>query len=247
MHQKLKQGFSLIELAIVLVVMAILFQSVGIPIYQQHKQQKIAVTQKQLESIGDLIVSYFATHKRLPCPAIINGSGLEAFQNNQCRNKNGFIPMQTLGLTGRVNEDGLLLDAWGQPIRYHVSSYDQWIWFDSARISQLSGLSTLKGDLTVCLSSDECRLTTGGLLMATELPFVLLSLGAIATVASADQQENANEQQVLGLNRRYGLNADEQFVARSEQLSPPNAVFDDILHWESKYRLHFELLRASGL
>jgi len=41
-----------------------------------------------------------------------------------CFHYGGFVPANTLGLDGRLNEDSLLLDPWGNPYRYYVTNVD---------------------------------------------------------------------------------------------------------------------------
>jgi hypothetical protein len=56
-----------------------------------------------------------------------NSAGIEDFDTTNtdgCDNYGGFVPVNTLGLSGRLNEDSLLLDPWGNPYRFYVTDAD---------------------------------------------------------------------------------------------------------------------------
>jgi prepilin-type N-terminal cleavage/methylation domain-containing protein len=72
-----QRGFSLVEIAIVMVIIAILITAVGIPLATQVDQQRNVETQKQLEQIKEAIYGYAMANGRLPCPATV--AGLMAF------------------------------------------------------------------------------------------------------------------------------------------------------------------------
>ncbi len=65
----LQKGFSLIELAIVLVVVALLLGGLLVPLTMQIEQQKIRETQKSMEEIKDALVGFALANGRFPCPA----------------------------------------------------------------------------------------------------------------------------------------------------------------------------------
>jgi prepilin-type N-terminal cleavage/methylation domain-containing protein len=131
------QGFSLVEIAIVLVIIAILITAVGIPLATQIEQQRTVDTQKQLEQIKEALYGYAMANGRLPCPAtdgVIFGvgspssNGAESFAvggdmaNGNCLSFTGYVPAVTLGFSS-LDADKLLVDAWGlqqNRIRYAV-------------------------------------------------------------------------------------------------------------------------------
>src|SRR5690606_15885503 len=71
----------------------------------------------QLRQIEEAIYGFAAHRGRLPCPAGPNG--LE-----DCTRTSGSLPI-ALGLSGRTDANGILLDPWGNPYRY--AAHDDYI------------------------------------------------------------------------------------------------------------------------
>ena len=120
-----QKGFTLIEIAIVLLIVTILLgYTVALFPRQQELRQYRDVDRKMDEVIVALI-GFAQINGRLPCPAIPNSAGVEDGGGGvDCNNFGGFVPVNTLGLTGRLNADSLLLDPWGNPYRYYVTDVD---------------------------------------------------------------------------------------------------------------------------
>ncbi|MCP4765370.1 MAG: type II secretion system protein [Gammaproteobacteria bacterium] len=126
-HKKIQSGFTLVEIAIVLLIVTILlgYTVALFPRQQQLKQYR--ALDRQMDEVIEAVIGYAQVNGRLPCPSIPNSLGLEDYDdtnNDGCDNYGGFVPMNTLGLNGRLNEDSLLLDPWGNPYRYYVTDVD---------------------------------------------------------------------------------------------------------------------------
>jgi prepilin-type N-terminal cleavage/methylation domain-containing protein len=122
---KTETGFTLIEIAIVLLIVGLLlgYTVALFPRQQELKQYRAA--DKEMDEIIEVIIGFAQVNGRLPCPAIPGGLGLEnGGGTNNCGNYGGFLPANTLGITGRLNRDSLMLDPWGNPYRYYVSPSD---------------------------------------------------------------------------------------------------------------------------
>ncbi len=132
---RFQSGFTLIEIAIVLLIVAILlgYTVALFPIQQELKQYRIAKV--EMEQILDAVTGFAQVNGRLPCPAWPNSGGIEETAVGGCgiytgktvddgKPWIGFIPVNTLGLSGKVNQDSLLLDPWGNPYRYYVTDSD---------------------------------------------------------------------------------------------------------------------------
>ena len=140
----LQRGFSLFEVAIVLVIVAILFTAVGVPLASQVQARRIEETRKLLEEAKDALLGFAVANGRFPCPAIATSVGQESFcpagsptgtcggsettvvqTHGNCSNfYNGFLPAAALGLSG-LDQQGFLRDSWGEEanrIRYAVYS-----------------------------------------------------------------------------------------------------------------------------
>lgn len=73
---RLERGFTLAELAISMVIIALLIGGLLGPISRQVEQSRVTATQKQLDEIKESLLGYAAIHRRLPCPDL-TGDGLE--------------------------------------------------------------------------------------------------------------------------------------------------------------------------
>lgn len=123
-------GFTLAEMAIVLVIVGLLLTSVLSNVSTQMDARNIRDTQTRLDQIKDALIGFAQANGRLPCPA--NGTiptgaanaGVEQFtvtvagppQQYVCTNVNGFgvVPWATLGVAET--------DVWGGRFGYKVSS-----------------------------------------------------------------------------------------------------------------------------
>ena len=109
---KCRQGFSLIEMAFVLVIVTLLLGGLLVPFATQVEQKRIAETQKAMEEIKEALLGFAVANGRLPCPAPSATSG-DAPPPPCLPNIVGFLPYATLS----VNR----ADAWGHLYRYAVS------------------------------------------------------------------------------------------------------------------------------
>ncbi len=136
------RGFSLLEIAIVMVIIGILLTTIGVPLASQVQARRSDETRKILEEAKDAVLGFTVANARLPCPATATSLGQESFcvaatgtcagsetttiqTHGNCSNfYNGFLPSAALGLSG-LDSQGFLRDAWGEQanrIRYAVYS-----------------------------------------------------------------------------------------------------------------------------
>jgi prepilin-type N-terminal cleavage/methylation domain-containing protein len=118
-------GFTLIEMAMVLMIIALVLGGLLPVISGQIEQQRNAETRKQLADIREALLGFAMLNQRLPCPADgTSNTGLEATTGSGatlvCSSitaltaSGGVLPWATLG----VSET----DAWGRRFTYRVSS-----------------------------------------------------------------------------------------------------------------------------
>jgi prepilin-type N-terminal cleavage/methylation domain-containing protein len=124
------KGFSLVELAVAVAIIALLLAGALIPLSTQIDVRSGADTQRSMESIRDAIIGFAQANGRLPCPA--NGAtpsgtvdtttwatpvnaGAEQWDPNNkwCYIAFGVVPWTTLGVAET--------DAWGHRFSYRVS------------------------------------------------------------------------------------------------------------------------------
>ena len=117
-------GFSLVEIAVVLVIISVLITIVAVPLATQLEQQRTVETNKQLETIKEAIIGFALARGRLPCASLLVDKGNEVVNETTgvCGAYSGFLPAVTLGISP-IDSDGFAVDAWGlaqNRIRYAV-------------------------------------------------------------------------------------------------------------------------------
>jgi len=106
-----QKGFSLIELSIVLVVMGLLMTA-GVGLMRSvHKSSKLAKEKANIQIINNSLISYAASHGRLPCPDIDgDGSGDRPTSNcSPCANLPCGLPYIDLNISS-VSRDTCKVD-----------------------------------------------------------------------------------------------------------------------------------------
>ena len=141
-----ERGSSLVEIAVVLIIITLLLTMVAVPLATQIEQRRVEDTQKFLENAKDALYGFAAANGRLPCPATAGSSGQEApLGGGVCTTMVGFLPAVTLGITP-VDASGFAADAWAdgtaaRRIRYATST------------SNASALTTTDGVKTQTMTS----------------------------------------------------------------------------------------------
>jgi prepilin-type N-terminal cleavage/methylation domain-containing protein len=173
-------GFTLIEMAIVLMIVGLLLGGLLVPLSMQIEQRHIIDTQKSLTEIKEAIIGYAIVNGKLPCPAQSNlatGNALAGVAD--CSLTRGVLPWATLG----VSET----DAWGRRFSYTATS---------AFINSAFTLATA-GTLSVKNASSGSNIASG-------IPAIIVShgkngLGAYTSSGSQitpstdlDEVENSN-------------------------------------------------------
>ncbi|MEC5387016.1 type II secretion system protein [Uliginosibacterium sp. H3] len=103
-------GFTLVEIAIALLVIMLLAGGAISALRAQTAYTRISQTREQLREAREALLSYAVTNQALPCVAATS-DGNAAPQ--PCPTSKGFLPWRTLGLPSA--------DVWGQPLRYAAS------------------------------------------------------------------------------------------------------------------------------
>lgn len=105
-QQLVNQGFTLIEISMVLLIIGLLASTLAVPMTQKLGHTQFRQTDEYLHLANEALYGFALEQGRLPCPAK-DESGLEA--SAPCLTQ-GWLPWKTLGL----RRD----DAWGQTLRY---------------------------------------------------------------------------------------------------------------------------------
>ncbi|MBL4904193.1 MAG: type II secretion system protein [Desulfocapsa sp.] len=119
-----QKGFSLIELSIVLVVMGLLMTA-GVGLMRSTmKTSKMAKEKANIAMIKNSLISYAASHGRLPCPDIDgDGSGdRDTLPSTSCKRPTPYSPPYGLPYID-LNISSVSKDAWSRPYGYDADTY----------------------------------------------------------------------------------------------------------------------------
>lgn len=259
---KSQHGFTLIEMAVVLVIVSILVGSFIGSFASRVETTKRDNAKEKLKEIKSAVLGFASQQGRIPCPTTTTGGGQEQpLLGGVCNLQHGFVPARSLGMNGAYNSDNLLIDPWGHPYRYSVT-VDNASAFTTSGVGgiQSLGMGVLTPDLTIC-SGDSANPTTcsaGLRTIVDNAPFVILSLGKdganfVGAVApNTDQGENAGEALVVanagGENVAYTVGNNRVFVSKAySSIDSAAGLFDDLIVWESQYVLYSRMIEAGQL
>tara|TARA_R110002072_G_scaffold301164_3_gene480356 strand:- start:152360 stop:153127 length:768 start_codon:yes stop_codon:yes gene_type:complete len=241
-----RAGFSLIEMAVVLMILGFVLGGLLVSLGQTTENTRRTDATSQLKRIEEALYGFAQANGRLPCPASQSSSGQESIANlatGLCSVPttvtHGFVPAATLGLSGAVNTDGLLTDPWGNPYRYSVSNRLQ---ATNRAFTSIAGMKDLFSaspiDNTNMLRICQQSACTD---IITDLsPAVVLSMGANwGSFSSANEVANAGNVVVGG----YRLTNTNDFVSAGYN----ETDFDDIITWLSPNILFSRMISAGRL
>lgn len=221
-----ERGFTLIEMAIVLVIITILIGGLAMPLAAQIQARRIAETRQTLQQARDALVGYAMMTSAssggkpyLPCPDI-TGDGREDRNGAQCSAISvpdsisyGRLPWATLGVAPQ--------DAWGNRLGYAVVSQ----FADSSAGFTVTPFPATQ--ITVC-PTRSCPSTTAD----NNVAFALISYGPngwgawstsgtqLALPSGPDEQENLDDNSKLVMRTPTAADT-------------PLGEFDDLVTWAS--------------
>lgn len=237
----MQYGFTLVELAIVMFIVALLLGGMLLPLSAQQDVRAYGDTQKIVAEARDALLGYAMANDRLPCPASSTSNGVEdPVGGGTCNHPyDGFFPAATLGLSP-VDTQGFLVDSWGSEspnrVRYAVSTANTSA-FTTASGMKNTGMTALTPDLQICTTGTGISIPTVDTAvcdtnksLATDAVAVIYSLGKNAGTGGTTADELAN------------VSADRAFVS-----APQGSSFDDQVVWLSKSTLFNRMVAAGRL
>lgn len=210
-------GFTLAEMAIVLLIVALLAGALVVPLTAQVDQRDIGAVRRSLSEIREALIGYAASHSAadgrsyLPCPDTDN-DGIENRASHACTGQEGSLPWATLG----VGES----DPWNNRFRYRVHT-------GFSRDDVGFALVTVP-DLRVCNAAG-CG---PGTILAEKLPVVIVShgkngAGATNLAASVNPAPSPTHTDELA-----NTDANNDFVSHPQTADgSTGGAFDDEVAW----------------
>lgn len=109
------KGFSLVEMAVVLVIVGLLLSISLVPMSAQMDARNYAEAKRDVDTAKEALLGFLASYGRMPCPDV-TGDGLEDScpNSNSTASTSGDLPWLTLGLKSK--------DPWGQAYKYRVNN-----------------------------------------------------------------------------------------------------------------------------
>lgn len=250
-----RHGFSLVEVAVVLAIVALLLGSTMYTLSAQLEQRDEMRTARFLDEARELLLAFAIVNGRLPCPARDSSFGDELRDGaGVCRDAagsdeyyRGLLPARALGIQ-ETDAQGFARDAWGNRIRYAVaksvigcSGTPKLPHFTSTANLKANGITCQPADLLICRSSAgigpaSCGPSGNSLTNQNLVVAVLLSPGKSAALGRNGGPDEA-------------ANADGDAVFIAHTPAPAGAVggeFDDRLNWITVGELYARMV-AAGL
>jgi prepilin-type N-terminal cleavage/methylation domain-containing protein len=245
------RGFTLIEVAISMVILGLVMTGLVLSLSQQLQQRRLLDTRTTLAEANDALIAFVTANARLPCPAVAGSNGLEATTApGTCTAVAGFLPAVTLGLPN-LDANGLLNDGWADSIRDNTGalSYPRAIRYS---VTQLTGTAQVNALTTTKLGATATRSTVSTALAANNGLFVCRSSAGMVGGAVNRCGSNANSLALNAVavlwsqgptgNDVIGNSADEnqnanQPIARAFVMRDPTDIaaaagrFDDLVSW----------------
>lgn len=234
-----QRGFTLTELAVVLVIVALLIGGMLIPLGAQTDLRSYTDAQKLTSDGRDALIGYALSHLAtdnkpyLPCPdkttAAGAGTANDGMEDREatgaCTAQEGNLPWATLGVGA--------LDPWNNRLRYavHASFSNSTTGFDLTTLGSAANL------FRVCTTA-----ACAGSFLANDLPAVILShgkngFGAISSTGAANTAPTLAEE-------LENTDGDRDFYSQGFQ--EPNG-FDDVVTWLPAALLYNRLVTAGKL
>lgn len=237
---QLNRGFSLVEMAVVVFILALLLGGIVMTLAAQEEQRANVEARRRLDAAVDALIGFAIVNRRLPCPAVGGATGVEApAGGGACTtNFNGFLPARSIGFLP-VDAQGYGVDAWGSRIRYAVASAvtgctgsSATPHFTSQANLKANGVSCRPNDIVICQSAvgtslgppPSCVAPTNWATNQETVVFVVLSRGKNGTQAAIAATQGADE--------LANVDGNAVFVTREPgTLETTTGVYDDLVVW----------------
>jgi prepilin-type N-terminal cleavage/methylation domain-containing protein len=242
-------GFTLIELAVGLLVLSLLLATLLGPLTAQVDQKKISDTQATLNQISEALIGFAMSRGYLPCPDKTAGAaggvnntpndGNEDFVGANCVVSEGNLPWATLGISGT--------DAWGNFFRYNVTP------LFAQRPKAITLASGANANITVVCPAPACNpqityTSAGNLAPALVMSHGKNGAGAINATTRALMPAPTSGNEITNATLPAGFGDAKTFNIRpATAASGATTEFDDVVVWLSTPILLSRMVTAQQL
>ena len=244
------RGFSLVELAVVMTIVAFLLGGLIYTLSAQTEQRNFEETRRRLEQARELLLGFAIVNGRLPCPATAASAGDELPAGGGTCSMlpayGGWLPAKRIGFQ-QTDSSGYAVDAWGNRIRYAVSATT---WGTTRFTKQhVSGsttgdawlVTTTPADLVICASS------TGINASSCNTAVSVVNQNLVVAIIFSTGKNGANPCATC-LDEVANTNGDPVFVFHTPTPSgAANGEFDDQFTWITVGELYGKMIAAGAL
>jgi len=256
--QPSQAGFTLIEIAIVLLVVTILlgYTVAMFSVQQELKQYRNA--ESEMDSVIEHLVAFAQVNGRLPCPdtstdSVAPANSIDGEEDrvgiNDCEAFFGFLPARTLGMNGKYDAAGVLIDPWGSGYGYAVSDDPGVINVDIDLVTpngiRDEGIANVTSNLFICDDNSnppgddvDCTTVTGTEVVGANgaVAAVVISLGKDFDIPASSNIQAEN------LDDFHNGSNDKVYI-----FSPRRDDYDDVVKWLPTNLLFSKMIEADQL
>lgn len=188
-----QKGFTLVEIAIVMLIFGLIIGGIMGPLKTQLQNLDRKETKKLIEGTKDAMIGFAIRNGRLPCPDT-SGDGQENKPGVNCTSARGVVPWVTLGVSQH--------DAWNRPLTYRVDTD----FADSTTGTGCPDTDVPGVSFELCSTGNiTVRATSTGATVASGIPAVIVSHGK-NWVGSGDVNEQENSDNDANFVDKYHVN-----------------------------------------
>lgn len=266
------RGFSLVELAVVMTIVAFLLGGLIYTLSAQVDQRNFEETRRRLDQARELLLGFAVTNGRLPCPARSAataapvttagdevrttggvdpdcvGDGVTDYYGGASGGVTlGLLPARTIGFQ-QVDASGFAVDAWGNRLRYAVAHLATNC-SGALTYPHFTNTTNLKANGISCQPNDllVCKSATGisGFNCGGAANQVMSQSLVVAIVFSTGKNGATGG---TATDEAANLNGDRIYVWHTPTpASAANGEFDDQFTWITVGELYGKLISAGAL
>lgn len=224
------KGFTLVEIAIALVIVALLMGGAISALRANQIRASLSATRTALDEAKEATMYWAVVNKKLPCPAKSPSDGEEDRQGNVCAKRRGLVPWKTLGIQAQ--------DGWNNRLSYVMTE-------------KLGETISMFEPGTIQVKVRDSAGAATNLLSEASVAFAIWSHGenghhAVSSqdTTIADRSDTNVDEDANSPNLGNGIVFARDMADNKET---PGGEFDDMVVWGSRFVMIGRLLNAGQL